>query len=72
MEEVEFFHRVSRTAIIGDLIQRHSEFAMSAWKGRMMPLDGGPRSPQYECTPHAWSFVRNLKYGYRFARFTSL
>jgi len=32
MEEVAFFHRASRTAIIGDLIQRHSETTISGWK----------------------------------------
>jgi hypothetical protein len=40
MEEVAFFHRTSRTAIIGDLIQRHSASKMSDWKGMVMRLDG--------------------------------
>jgi hypothetical protein len=40
MEEVAFFHRASRTAIIGDLIQRHSVSKMSGWKGMVMRLDG--------------------------------
>jgi hypothetical protein len=35
MEEVAFFHRASRTAIIGDLIQRHSASKMSGWKGML-------------------------------------
>ena len=33
MEEVSFFHHASRTAIIGDLIQRFSVSKMSGWTG---------------------------------------
>jgi Domain of unknown function (DUF4336) len=40
MEEVAFFHRASRTAIVGDLIQRHPESAATGWKGTVMRLDG--------------------------------
>lgn len=40
MEEVVFFHRASRTAIICDLIQRHSGDKLSGWKGKLMRLDG--------------------------------
>jgi len=40
MEEVAFFHRVSCTAIIGDLVQRHPESKISGWKGMLMRLDG--------------------------------
>jgi Domain of unknown function (DUF4336) len=58
MEEVVFFHRASRTAIIGDLIQRHPESRMSGWRGGLMRLDGlvGERGS----TPREWraSFVR--------------
>ncbi len=39
MEEVAFFHRASRTAIICDLIQRHPEATMRGWKGMLMRLD---------------------------------
>jgi hypothetical protein len=39
MEEVVFFHRPSRTAIICDLIQRHPESMMSGWKGMLMRFD---------------------------------
>ncbi len=39
MEEVVFFHKASRTAIICDLIQRHPESAMTGWKGLLMRLD---------------------------------
>ncbi len=36
MEEVVFFHRESRTAIVCDLIQRHPEATMTGWKGMLM------------------------------------
>ena len=39
LEEVEFFHKASKTAIICDLIQRHPEENMSGWKGWMMKMD---------------------------------
>ena len=39
MEEVAFFHRKSRTAIMGDLIQRHLESEITGWKGMLMKLD---------------------------------
>jgi hypothetical protein len=58
MEEVVFFHRASRTAIICDLIQRHPESCISGWKGLLMRLDGvvGLRGS----TPREWraSFLR--------------
>ena len=58
MEEVAFFHRASRTAIVCDLIQRHPESTMSGWKGMLMRLDGlvGERGS----TPREWraSFLR--------------
>jgi hypothetical protein len=58
MEEVAFFHRTSRTAIICDLIQRHPESKMSGWKGMLMRLDGlvGDKGS----TPREWraSFLR--------------
>lgn len=40
LEEVVFFHRASRTAIFGDLIQRFPESAASGWKGLLMRLAG--------------------------------
>ena len=45
MEEVVFFHRASRTAIFGDLIQRFPEATATGWKGAVMRLDGlvGPQ-----------------------------
>ncbi len=58
MEEVVFFHRASRTAIICDLIQRHEREKMSGWKGKLMQLDGlvGVQGS----TPREWraSFLR--------------
>lgn len=58
MEEVEFFHRESRTAIIGDMVQRHPEKDMKGWKGRIMRFDGlvGTNGS----TPREWraSFLR--------------
>jgi hypothetical protein len=52
MQEVVFFHRPSRTAIFGDLIQRHPERRATGWKGTMMRLDGlvGPHGS----TPREW------------------
>lgn len=58
MEEVVFFHRASRTVIIGDLIQRHSALTMSGWKGWLMRLDGLVGA--HGSTPREWraSFLR--------------
>ena len=40
MEEVEFFHKESKTAIICDLIQRHPEEHATGFKGMLMRLNG--------------------------------
>jgi len=58
MEEVAFFHRASRTAIICDLIQRHPESEMPGWKGMLMRLDG--LVGEHGSTPREWraSFLR--------------
>jgi hypothetical protein len=52
MEEVVFFHRASRTAIFGDLIQRFPQAAATGWKGIVMRLGGlvGPHGS----TPRDW------------------
>jgi hypothetical protein len=52
MQEVVFFHRRSRTAIFGDLIQRFPEHAAKGWKGLVMRLGGlvGPHGS----TPRDW------------------
>jgi hypothetical protein len=61
MEEVTFFHRTSCTAIICDLIQRHTLAAMRGWKGMLMRFDSlvGERGS----TPREWraSFLRRGK-----------
>jgi len=58
LEEVAFFHRASRTAIVGDLVQRHDAAQMRGWKGWLMRADGlvGERGS----TPREWraSFLR--------------
>jgi hypothetical protein len=58
MEEVVFFHRRSRCAIVCDLIQRHPEAAMTGWKGRLMRLDS--LVGEHGSTPREWraSFLR--------------
>ncbi|HEX7689926.1 MAG TPA: DUF4336 domain-containing protein [Burkholderiaceae bacterium] len=40
LTEVVFFHARSRTAIVGDLIQRFDTSTLSAWKGLLLKLDG--------------------------------
>jgi hypothetical protein len=52
MEEVVFFHRPSRTAIVTDLVQRFDPAAVPGWRGWIMRLDGlvGPEGS----TPREW------------------
>jgi hypothetical protein len=40
VDEVAFFHRPSRTALICDLIQKHDSRALSGWRRWVMGLDG--------------------------------
>lgn len=58
MQEVAFFHRPSRTAILCDLVQRHDPAGLKGPKGLVMRLDGlvGERGS----TPREWraSFLR--------------
>ena len=58
MQEVVFFHRRSRTAIVGDLIQRHPETAMTGWRGFLMRIDS--LVGETGSTPREWraSFLR--------------
>jgi hypothetical protein len=58
MDEVVFFHRASRTAIVCDLVQRHDPAEMKGFKGMMMRLDG--LVGQAGSTPREWraSFLR--------------
>jgi hypothetical protein len=59
MEEVAFFHRASRTAIIGDLIQRFPGEHLSGWKGLVMKFGG--LAGENGSTPRDWSasFLRH-------------
>ena len=61
MEEVVFFHRGSRTAIICDLIHRHPETTTTGWKGWLMRLDS--LVGEHGSTPREWraSFLRRGK-----------
>jgi len=58
MEEVVFFHRQSRCAIVCDLIQRHPEAKMIGWKGWLMRVDS--LVGEHGSTPREWraSFFR--------------
>jgi len=58
MEEVVFFHRPSRCAIVCDLIQRHFEGEQTGWKGWLMRLDS--LVGENGSTPREWraSFLR--------------
>jgi hypothetical protein len=40
MEEVAFFHRASRTALVGDLVQRFDPATLRGWRALVMRLDG--------------------------------
>ena len=52
MEEVVFFHRISRSAIITDLVQKFDPATLRGWRGLLMRLDGlvGPEGS----TPREW------------------
>ena len=52
MEEVVFFHRTSRSAIITDLVQKFDPATLRGWRGLLMRLDGlvGPEGS----TPREW------------------
>ncbi len=52
MEEVVFFHRPSRTAIFGDLIQRFPDAAAEGWKGWLLRLDD--LVAPHGSTPREW------------------
>ena len=55
MDEVEFYHKASKTAIICDLIQRHPETSLTGLKGMLMKLDGV--AGEYGSTPRDWRFT---------------
>jgi len=52
LEEVVFFHRASRSAIITDLVQKFDPTTLRGWRGLLMRLDGlvGPEGS----TPREW------------------
>lgn len=58
VEEVVFFHQPSRTAIFGDLVQRHDPATASGWRGLLLRLDG--LVGEEGSTPREWrlSFLR--------------
>ena len=58
LEEVAFFHRPSRTAIFGDLVQRLDPTQIKGVKGMLMRLDG--LVGEAGSTPREWraSFLR--------------
>jgi len=58
MEEVVFFHRPSRSAIFGDLVQRHDPAQAKGLKGLVMRLDG--LVGEHGSAPREWraSFLR--------------
>jgi hypothetical protein len=70
MEEVVFFHRASRTAIFGDLIQRFPEGDAKGWKGLVMRLDG--LVGKGGSTPRDWRLSFLSRSGARAARRTVL
>jgi hypothetical protein len=70
LEEVVFFHRASRTAIFGDLIQRFPESAAKGFKGLMMRL-GHIVGPQGS-TPGDWRLSFLSRDAARVARRTVL
>jgi len=55
LEEVVFFHRASRTAVVTDLVQRLDAATLPWWCRPFMRLDGlvGPRGS----TPREWRFT---------------
>jgi Domain of unknown function (DUF4336) len=52
MEEVVFFHRMSRSVIVADLVQKFEAATLHGWRGIVMRLDGlaGPDGS----TPREW------------------
>lgn len=61
LEEVVFFHRASRTAIFGDLIQRFPPDYLKGWKGLLLRLDG--LTGEHGSTPREWraSFLNRTR-----------
>ncbi|KAL7506219.1 hypothetical protein ACHAXN_003491 [Cyclotella atomus] len=55
MDEVEFFHKASKTAIICDFIQRFPEEEACGFKGTLLKLDG--LVGENGSTPREWRFT---------------
>lgn len=70
LKEVVFFHRASRTAIFGDLIQRFSEEAFTGWKRLALQLGGV--LGQQGSTPRDWRLSFLSRAAARAARQTVL
>lgn len=66
MEEVAFFHRRSRTAILCDLVQRHDPALATGWKGALMRLDG--LVGEHGSTPREWRATFLRRHSARMAR----
>jgi hypothetical protein len=66
MDEVVFFHRRSRSAVVTDLIQRFDPGAVRGWRGWLMRLDGlvGPDGS----TPREWRITFRDRAALRRAR----
>jgi len=58
LEEVVFFHRPSRTALVGDLVQRHDPAGATGLRGWLLRLDG--LVGEHGSTPREWraTFLR--------------
>jgi hypothetical protein len=70
MQEVVFFHRASRTAIFGDLIQRFAESQALGWKGAVLRLGGLVGA--HGSTPREWRLSFLSREAARAARQTVL
>jgi hypothetical protein len=70
IDEVAFFHRASRTAIFGDLIQRFPTATMKGWK-RLLLQVGGVLGP-HGSTPRDWRLTFVARARTRAARRTVL
>jgi hypothetical protein len=54
MEEVVFYHKKSKTALVADLIQRFPEEELEGWKCALMKMDG--LVGKEGSTPREWRF----------------
>ncbi|HEY3817734.1 MAG TPA: DUF4336 domain-containing protein [Polyangiaceae bacterium] len=61
MTEIVFFHRPSRTCLVGDLIQKHDERAKSAWLRWLLKVGGVSGSSGGTPRDARWSFVHRRR-----------